>query len=569
MLDEIRFDDFRLDPANASLWRGQEDIHLTPKAFAVLHYLLTHHGQLVTKEQLLAVVWPDVVVGETTPAAAIKELRKALGDDAKTPRFIETVHRRGYRFIGVLADAETEPNEIMPAAVANAPAHAPSVPQTKRYRSTWLIAALVALVATAVLVFELRELASTPSIPSEATLTYPRPDQPSLAVLPFENLSAEPGQDYFADGLAEDLTTDLSKLRGLLIIAPHSSFSYKDKATDLRQIGQELGVRHILKGSVRRADKRIRLTAQLVDTTTGDHVWAQRYDRPLQDIFAVQDEIRRNIVIELEVRLVEGEQARVWRQSTDNPQAYDLFLQGRNLFLKSGWGSIREAKILAERALALDAEFVGALVLLGYCYSSLAINGESPEEYTQKAFAYAERALAVDNTSSGAYRLLAYLYFRKSDHESAFRAAETAVNLAPNHADNLANFAYDLAASGRTGEAVAMIQRAMRLNPFPPHYYLHILGYAYLHDGQYDKAIAALEEGATRAPDDSGYPKYLIIAYMEAGQKDKAQEQAKRFLDLLPHGTITRDFVPWITTARDITEQDRRLALLRETGLPE
>ncbi|HKA56831.1 MAG TPA: winged helix-turn-helix domain-containing protein [Candidatus Binatia bacterium] len=228
------FGAFRVDPQNACVWRGTEMLKLTPKAFAVLHYLVSHPGRLVTKDELFAAVWQETVVSDVALAVCVREIRRDLADDAKTPLYIETVHRHGYRFIA--------------------------------------------------------------AVTQEAQPVLPFPDKPSIVVLPFVNMSQDPGQEYFSDGLTDVLTGDLSQISSLFVIARNSAFTYKGKAVKVQDVGREMGVRYVLEGSVQKTSDQIRIVAQLIDTTTGGHIWSERYDRPLKDLFALQDEIVQQIV---------------------------------------------------------------------------------------------------------------------------------------------------------------------------------------------------------------------------------------------------------------------------------
>src|SRR5712692_892527 len=231
----FRFEPFRLDVRNAQLWRGPEVIRLTSKALAVLRYLAERSGQLVTKDEIFAAVWPGVVVSDSALVACIGELRRALGDERRTPHFIETVHGRGYRFIA-------------PISIAAQPVSSSEF-----------------------------QVSSSPPAPP-----LPLPDKPSIVVLPFVNLSNDPEQEYFSDGLTEVLTGDLSKISSLFVIARNSAFTYKGKAVKVQDVGREMGVRYVLEGSVLKAEGQVRITAQLIDATTGYHLWSERYDRPLQ-----------------------------------------------------------------------------------------------------------------------------------------------------------------------------------------------------------------------------------------------------------------------------------------------
>src|SRR5215831_11551732 len=240
----VSFGPYRLDSAHGQLWRGKQAVKLTPKALAVLRHLAERPGQVVTKEELFGAAWPDTVVSEAALTYCIRELRHALRDDARIPRYIETVHRRGYRFIAPLTTVSPP--------VAGAPVAGSAVEATP---SPWL---------------------QSPALPL--------PDKPSIVVLPFVNMSQDPEQEYFSDGLTEVLTGDLSKISSLFVIARNSAFTYKGKAVKVQDVGREMGVRYVLEGSVLKAEGQVRITAQLIDATTGYHLWSERYDRPLQDI---------------------------------------------------------------------------------------------------------------------------------------------------------------------------------------------------------------------------------------------------------------------------------------------
>jgi TolB-like protein len=269
----LSFEPFRLDVPNAQLWRGSEVIRLTNKALAVLCYLTEHGGQLVTKDELFAAVWSGVVVSDSALVACIGELRRALEDTRRAPQFIETVHGRGYRFIA-------------------------SITTTAQPVSS-----------------------STFQVSSSPPSSLPLPDKPSIVVLPFVNLGGDVEQDYFSDGLTEILTGDLSTISSLFVIARNSAFTYKGKAVKVQDVGREMGVRYVLEGGVLKAEDTVRITAQLIDATTGYHLWAERYDRPLQNILRLQDEIVQKIVTTLKLQLTLWEQGILVRKRTDNVNA--------------------------------------------------------------------------------------------------------------------------------------------------------------------------------------------------------------------------------------------------------
>src|SRR5262249_48467448 len=246
------------------------------------------------------------------------------------------------------------------------------------------------------------------------------PDKPSLVVLPFVNMSEDPKQDYFSDGLTEDLTTDLSKISSLFVIARNSAFTYKGKAVDMGEVSRKLGVRYVLEGSVRKADDQVRITAQLVDATTDSHLWAERYDRPLKDIFALQDEIRQKIVLAVKVKLTPEEQERLKRSPTDNLEAYNYFLRGREYFYRFTKEAHAQARQMFEKAIELDPKYAAAYSGLGWIYLwEWAVQWSQDPQSLERAFELAQKAVALDDSVPGAHVVLGRVYQRKKQHEQA------------------------------------------------------------------------------------------------------------------------------------------------------
>lgn len=395
----------------------------------------------------------------------------------------------------------------------------------------------------------------------------PLPEKPSIAVLPFENMSSDSEQDYFGDGIAEDLITDLSKLRGLFVIARNSSFIYKGKSVDVRQIGRELGVRHVLEGSVRKIGEQVRITAQLIDATTGDHLWAQRYDEPLVDIFSLQDDIRQKIVASLDVQMSEGDQARVWRRTTTNANAYELFLEARELHVSLNKESIYRSIALLEQAIELDPEFAAAWTWLGWNYSTLGGWVETPDEKANvkaQALDYANRAIALDPSMGDPHAVKSDVYSSLDNPDRALDEARRAVELSPNSAKNTALLAAMLIGVDKPKEALTMIRKAVRLNPHPPDWYFFVMGKAYLLDSQFEEAKPLLQKCAAQLPGWVNCHYTLTLVYMELGQEKEAQDEAQILLQLNPACTSTTrlSFVhPSI--------REHHKALLIKAGLPE
>jgi adenylate cyclase len=345
----------------------------------------------------------------------------------------------------------------------------------------------------------------------------PLPDKPSIVVLAFKNLSSDPEQEYFSDGLTEDITADLSKLSGLFVIARNSAFTYKGKAVKVQEISREMGVRYVLEGSVRKAGEQVRVTVQLIDGPSGGHVWSERYDRPLTDIFALQDEIVQQLVTMLRVEVREAEQERVRRIPTANLTAYDSLLRGGEYFFRFTKEGNVQARQLYEQSIALDPQFAGASVMLGWTYGMEWFYQWSPDpQNLDRAFALARQALALDDTLPLAHGLLSWVYRRKHQPEPALSAAEQAVALDPNNDFSHIQLAESLMDLDRPAEAVRAAEQVLRLNPRSPFDHLFHLGRAYYLAGRYEKAIAACQQALLRNPNYLVAYAQLVLNYAEA-----------------------------------------------------
>ena len=361
-------------------------------------------------------------------------------------------------------------------------------------------------------------------------------DKPSIAVLPFENMSDDPDQEFFADGMSEDIITTLSRVPDLIVIARNSTFAYKGCPVDVRQVGQDLGVRHVLEGSIRKSGDRLRITAQLVDTQNGEHLWAERYDRKLDDIFAVQDEITRHIVIELDGKLVSGEFARLVAIGTNSVEAWELTRRCGLLIESIVRDDAIAAKHFLERALELDSNYSAAWTMLGWVYWAEAVWEWSPdtEKSMQLAFDTAQKAISTDALYPDAYSLLGNICMSSGDTEQAIKMCEKAVELAPSDSLTLAHLADVLIESGRVAEGIKKMQRAIRLCPFPPVWYLMLLGAGFHVNGDSELACSALELAVERQPDSHLPRVWLASALVESGRPDEARTVSKAVLDIEP-----------------------------------
>jgi adenylate cyclase len=392
------------------------------------------------------------------------------------------------------------------------------------------------------------------------------PDKPSVAVLPFANLSQDPAQEYFSDGVTEDLITALSKVSGLFVIARNSVFTYKGKPVKVREVGRDLGVRYVLEGSIQRAANRVRITAQLVDATTGYHIWAERYDGEVRDIFALQDEVTQQIVRALAVKVTEAEKARIGRAPTGVLEAYDLVLRGNDERKRTTRQGNAEARRLFVRALDLDPEYAAAYAGLSWTHlQSWQFLWSTDRETLERARDLAERAIALDRTLGEAYRLLGQIYLWQKEHDRAIFQAERAVALAPNDADGYETLAEILGWSGRAEEGIRVIRHAMRLNPRYPFFYLWTLGHAYYLTDRREEALDAFGKIVQQNPNFVPAHAYRAVVLSELGRVKEAREAWDKASALSPGASMPnlRERLPY----KRPQDLDRLLTAAHRAGM--
>jgi len=373
-----------------------------------------------------------------------------------------------------------------------------------------------------------------------------RSEKPSIAVLPFTNMSNDAQQEYFSDGVTEDLITDLSRMSGLFVIARNTVFTYKGRAVNVKQVSEDLGVRYVLEGSVRRSGDRVRITAQLIDARTGGHVWADRFDRKLGDIFALQDDVTRHIVSALAPELAGAAPALSRRSDKETtPEVYDLYLRGVEALRQYTRESIAEARTYFLKALARDPDYARAYAAVAFTYTagSIFFQTERTEEAANQAVRYALRALELDDTLPQGHFSLAIAYLRQRRHDDALAAARKAVRYDPNYSDGYAALANILTYTGEGEEAARLMRHAMKLNPRYSAAYIDILGRAYFSMGQYDKAIAELGECISRDPAAFLCHTFLAAAYGLTGRLEEARWQAQEVLSLDPGFSLRTDII--------------------------
>ena len=418
----------------------------------------------------------------------------------------------------------------------------------------------------AVGIYSYRHASPPATVPGTSVAALPMPDKPSIAVLPFVNMSEDPKQEYFSDGMTEDVITSLSKLSGLFVIARNSVFTYKGRAVKPEQVSRELGVRYVLEGSVRKSENHVRITAQLIDATTGYHVWAEHYDGELKDVFALQDGITQKIVAALSPKLTAGEQPSRGRRETTNIEAYDLVLRGISLLSQNRKASNAMARQMFEQAIALDPNYAKAYARLAWTYHQDWVFQWTPGPGSlDRALETARKAVAVDDSSAEAHLTFGWNLLWKKQQDLGVAELEKAVLLDPSFSEAYAHLAEGLNLTGRPDEAIGLAKKAMRLDPNYAPWVAAFLGNSYYLLRRYDEAIAAYQEAVRRNPDVSRPHSNLATVYAEMGNEKEARAEAAEVLRINPGFTVnwTRDNVPFKNQA----DLDRVIAALRKAGL--
>ena len=428
------------------------------------------------------------------------------------------------------------------------------------------LAMIFLAVAVGIWYFFIRTTQTPIETASLEKMAFPLPDKPSIAVLAFVNMSGDPEQEYFSDGITENIITDLSKISAFFVISRSSTFAYKGKPVKIKQVAEELGVRYVLEGSVQKSSDKVRINAQLVDAITGHHLWAERYDRDLKDIFAVQDEITQKIVRTLRVEVTEVELERIRRIPTENLNAYESFYRGLEYYRRSSKSSNIQARQMFEKAIELDPRFSVAYVLMGHTYRREWLYRWSQDPQTmERAFELAQKAIELDDSSIFAYELLGYIYLLKDrQHEQAIAVAEKVIALDPNFAGGYGLLAEILGFAGRPEEVIGLMEKAVRLNPRYPAIYLFWLGNAHYQMGRYDEAIAALNSAVIRKPNHLPTHLFLAASYVELGREEEARAEVAEILRINPdYRSGSKSLAPW----KDQAVPKRIRAALRKAGL--
>jgi TolB-like protein len=517
---QFLFADHTLDTDTRELHRGDIAIAVQPQVFDLLVYLVKNRERVVSKEDLLTALWGGRTVADSTLATHINAARKAIGDSGDEQRLIRTVARKGVRFIG----------HVRSPAAGGAPARAADV------------------------------------LPP-ARVAPPSSDRPAIAVLPFVNMSGEAQQEYFSDGISEDIITALSKLRWFFVIARNSTFTYKGKAVHVKQIAEELGVDYVVEGSVRKGGGRVRITAQLIDAATGSHIWANRYDREFADVFSVQDEITESIVAAIEPKLYVAECFRARRKAPENLDAWDLVMRALWYFWRVTREDNFEAQRLLEQAIAIDPNYAQALAVFSVSHM---FGTQMGWEVAATAAPIAERAalaaVRADSDDPWAHLALGCVHPYRGRMANALEAFETALRLNPNFAAALGFYGLVLSWNGRSREGGEAARRAIRLSPrdpLSPTYY-GVAAYAAYVARDYAEAIALSQHAVRHLSDFVGGHRVLVAAAGMAGDTALACTSLQELRRAQPNVSLA-----WVASNLPLRgeEQEHFLEGLRRAGM--
>jgi TolB-like protein len=519
------FEDFALDTDYRELRRGQTVVPIAPLAFDLLEFLIRNRERVLTKDDLIASIWNGRIVSESALSTCVNAVRSALNDTGVRQRLIRTLPRKGMRFVGAAREAQKSEAFIATEATTEQPRPA-----------------------------------------------LPLPDRPSIAVLPFTNMSGDPEQDYFADGMVEEIITALSRLRWLFVIARNSSFTYKGRAVGVKQVGRELGVRYVLEGSVRKASNRVRIAGQLIDASTGAHIWADRFDGAMEDIFDLQDLVAASVVGAIAPKMEQAEIERARRKPTENLDAYDYYLQGTARVHDGTKRANAEALRLFYKALELDPWFASAYGMAAWCYTWRMINGwmaERAKEVTETArLAMQAVELGKDDAvalSMGGFALALVV----GDVEDGAAFIDQALVCNPNLAAGWLFSGWVRVFLGEPEVTVEHATRAIRFSPLDPFSFLasSVIGGGHFFAGRYDQASWWTEKGLRELPNSPGAARMAAASHALAGRLNQAHKAMARLRQIDPALRVSslRQMFPH-RRPEDIARYEEGL---RKAGLPE
>jgi TolB-like protein/Tfp pilus assembly protein PilF len=519
------FDDYVLDPNRRELRRAGDRIELEPQVFDLLEFLIRTRDRVASRDDLLEAVWQGRIVSESTLSSRINAARTAIGDNGTTQRLIRTLLRKGVRFVGhVREEQEQEPTAE-------------------------------------------REPVSLQAAFEDSVVRVP-----SIAVLPFANMSGEQEDEYFADGMAEEIITGLAQCSGLTVVARNSSFAFRGRSVDVRQIGNELGASYVLEGSVRRSDKRLRITAQLIDARSGGHLWAERFDEDLSDIFELQDRITESVVAVIEPKLLFAEAGRARRQPPQNLDAYDLYLRAHSLINEYTAEATAAALHCLDKALEFDPNYAQAMAASA-CYHALSQlqgwTGQSAEQRS-RGVQLAWDAIALAPNDPHVLWMAAFaVWVLAKDGPRSQDLFRRALSLNPNSEIAMTLAGWVEAANGNPAAGRELIEKSGRLNPTPPTPWVALAGMAftYIVEGKHAEAVRWAEQAVAQNRRFAFALRSLVVALVKIGEMDRARLIVNEILKAEPDATVAGipERMPYVSEPVLQTY----IETLRRVGLPE
>ncbi|MEN8132286.1 MAG: winged helix-turn-helix domain-containing protein [Pseudomonadota bacterium] len=548
---------YRVEPSILRLTGAAGEVRLESKTMQVLVYLVEHAGRVVSRSELEERIWPGRIVTEDAVTNTILKLRRAFRDSARHPHVIETIPKTGYRLIA----------EVVPCGEANEEGKVSSISTTSKVRGwgqpvVWTTGAfLLLLLFLSVWSYLGKDQPAANRIGSA-------PGKPAVAILPFENLAADSEQDYFADGITADLITDLSKVSGLLVIAPGSVFAYRDSDAGPRQISSELNVDYVVVGSIQRSGDRLRVNVQLINTSDELTHWGERYETVMNDVFVMQDRLTADVIKALKVELIPVEREILAKRPTAIVVAYDYYLRG----LEAHGHRSREQNLSARehfaRAIELDPAFARAYAGLAMTHSREAIDGwtATPSRSLEQAARLAETAAKMDPSLPQVYFISGQANLFRRRHALAIEATQRAIRVDPNYADAYALGAWIMNYAGRADEARTLMDQAMRLNPRPTASYLEVLGEIRFAQGQYDESVVMFDRVLHINPNYMRARMWITAILAYTGAVDRAEWEATELMVLSPGFSISQ--LEFAFPFKDPRVREALLAGLRKAGLP-